>query len=337
MRKITLLGLAAAALALWMPDTAMAQLNENYDVCLQTCFKTVDTPLPGPCDSIKAVAPTVPMTGGQCVGASPIGNWDVCMWWQGNAGRSAPFNGAPSETICSDIGNCATSLWITAVFNGASFSTNTSIIQNSTVGAVPTAAAGDLFWFVGRDTSAAYGGNGNDVVSGEALFDPADAVLYNTTDTAYMIPSIGAMSCRMWFIDTLIVASAGENRDRHCGAGGGQRNMVFEDHSMAIGVKETPTPSVPREFALAQNYPNPFNPTTNIKFTVPTTAKVNLTVTNALGQTVKTLVNEEKGTGTYEATWDATNDRGEKVVTGVYFYSMTAGSFSAKRRMVLQK
>ena len=89
---------------------------------------------------------------------------------------------------------------------------------------------------------------------------------------------------------------------------------------------------IPKSFALSQNYPNPFNPVTKIKFTVPTSSYVNLTIFNSLGQEVKNLVSEEKSAGDYEVSFDASN-----LTSGIYFYRLKAGSFVEIKKMILMK
>ncbi len=90
--------------------------------------------------------------------------------------------------------------------------------------------------------------------------------------------------------------------------------------------------SIPQAFALAQNYPNPFNPTTQIKFSIPETAHVILTVYNSLGQRIAELVNEEKAPGIYEVPFDGNN-----LSNGIYFYRISAGNYSATKKMILLK
>ena len=98
--------------------------------------------------------------------------------------------------------------------------------------------------------------------------------------------------------------------------------------------------SLPKAFALGQNFPNPFNPSTTISYDVPDrteSVQVELKVYNIRGQVVKALVNEFKEAGHYKVQWDGLNDRGENVASGVYFYRIKAGDFSATRKMVLLK
>ncbi len=95
--------------------------------------------------------------------------------------------------------------------------------------------------------------------------------------------------------------------------------------------------NVAEEFALAQNYPNPFNPTTTINYQLGKPANVKLTVYDIMGREVKTLVNTSKNVGSYNAVWDATNNHGNAVSTGVYFYRLQAGDRTFVKKMMLMK
>jgi hypothetical protein len=89
---------------------------------------------------------------------------------------------------------------------------------------------------------------------------------------------------------------------------------------------------VPDKFELNQNYPNPFNPTTTINFTLSKISDVKLTVYNLLGQKVMTLVDSRMSAGQQSVVFDAS-----KLTSGVYFYRLDAGSFSAIKKMMLLK
>jgi len=96
---------------------------------------------------------------------------------------------------------------------------------------------------------------------------------------------------------------------------------------------------LPGEFALYQNYPNPFNPTTTIAFTLPGhgARHTTLRIYNILGQRMRTLLDARLEPGCHIATWDGRDDSGQPVSSGVYFYSLRAGSLASRRKMVLLK
>jgi len=93
----------------------------------------------------------------------------------------------------------------------------------------------------------------------------------------------------------------------------------------------------PEAFALANNYPNPFNPETTIKYALPDPADVRLEIYNMLGQQVRSLVAEPQNAGRYTVRWDATNESGHSLSTGIYFYRLVAGEFHKVEKMLLLK
>ncbi len=109
-------------------------------------------------------------------------------------------------------------------------------------------------------------------------------------------------------------------------------NLKLGSGTTVTGVEEMSI-EVPQAFSLSQNYPNPFNPTTTIEFVLARAERVTLKVFNVLGQTVVTLVNEEREAGVHRTTFDAT-----KLTSGVYFYSLSgaAGSIQTKRMLLVK-
>jgi flagellar hook assembly protein FlgD len=86
---------------------------------------------------------------------------------------------------------------------------------------------------------------------------------------------------------------------------------------------------------LAQNYPNPFNPSTTIAFTLAAETHVEVTIYDAAGTRVRTLVDERRAGGEYQVPWDGRTDRGGVAASGVYFYRLKTPGVTETRRMVL--
>ncbi len=120
-----------------------------------------------------------------------------------------------------------------------------------------------------------------------------------------------------------------------------------------VGVEDEQNGIKPAKFELEQNYPNPFNPTTNITYVIAGGAKqsqqllenneiassqaprndnIRLTVYDALGRKVATLVNKKQAPGNYTVQFDAS-----KLSSGIYFYTLRAGEFTATKKMILMK
>ncbi len=102
----------------------------------------------------------------------------------------------------------------------------------------------------------------------------------------------------------------------------------------ADAVRQSARPTV---LALHANMPNPFNPETAIRFELPSDSAVELVVYDALGQRVRTLVEQALPAGVHQAVWDGRNQSGQSVSTGIYFYQLRAGDVQLIRRMLLLK
>lgn len=90
--------------------------------------------------------------------------------------------------------------------------------------------------------------------------------------------------------------------------------------------------TVPYKYELSQNYPNPFNPSTSIKYSIPADGNVKLRIFNSVGEEITTLVNEFKGAGNYEITFNARD-----LASGVYFYRLETDNFNSIKKMILLK
>jgi hypothetical protein len=95
--------------------------------------------------------------------------------------------------------------------------------------------------------------------------------------------------------------------------------------------------SGPPEFLLNQNHPNPFNLKTNITYSVSVPGKITLVIYNLLGRRVRTLADEHQTPGNKSLDWDGTDDKGNTVSSGIYFYKIKAGEFTESKKMVILK
>jgi len=94
---------------------------------------------------------------------------------------------------------------------------------------------------------------------------------------------------------------------------------------------------IPASYSLSQNYPNPFNPSTTIRFALPATSHVKLSIYSIDGQLVKTLVDDSKDAGNYSVVWNGTNNLGSQVASGMYIYRIDAGNFVNTKKLMLMK
>ena len=123
------------------------------------------------------------------------------------------------------------------------------------------------------------------------------------------------------------------------------RQMNLTDASFQRGIlilEQLLVALTPKETVLLPNYPNPFNPETWIPYQLATSADVTLTIYSANGVVVRTIQLGNIPAGIYQnknraAYWDGKNELGEPVASGVYFYTLTAGEFTATRKMLIRK
>jgi glucose/arabinose dehydrogenase len=119
-------------------------------------------------------------------------------------------------------------------------------------------------------------------------------------------------------------------------------NIVYRfNKSDAVGINNNVS-GTPSEFKLEQNYPNPFNPETNINYFVPKLSNVKLTIYDALGKEINTLVNTTQLAGSYQVKWNGRDSYGNNIPSGAYFYKFDArdnegNSFNETKSMVLIK
>jgi len=171
------------------------------------------------------------------------------------------------------------------------------------------------------------------IIYGRLLIHPSGKIIVSTCiDGIYYFD--GNWNILNSGLDKKIVYSLGLNSAGQILAGT-MGSGIYRSNG-PIGI--TPVSSqIPSHFSLSQNYPNPFNPVTKIKFDLPafvetTRGVVSLKIHDILGREVAVLVNEQLRPGSYEVDWDAS-----AFPSGVYFYTITSGSFKETRKMVLLK
>jgi len=118
--------------------------------------------------------------------------------------------------------------------------------------------------------------------------------------------------------------------NQNLGYAGGNSGVVLR-YGPPLGVDPVNS-NTPDNFILQQNYPNPFNPTTTVKYSLPKASFVTLKIYNTLGNEIKTVVNTSQAAGNYIEYIDMTS-----YATGIYFYTIKAGSFTDTKKMILVK
>ena len=178
-------------------------------------------------------------------------------------------------------------------------------------------------------TAAVRGADPNPDVNNDGFVNGEDILLVvealESQENAAAAPTLAAANLQRWIFEAK------------------RRNLGDETFQRGIAVLEQLlTPSHPTETALLPNYPNPFNPETWIPYQLAAPADVTLCIYSADGKLVRTLALGHQTAGMYQsrsraAYWDGRNTLGEPVASGVYFYTLSAGDFTATRKMLIRK
>ena len=94
---------------------------------------------------------------------------------------------------------------------------------------------------------------------------------------------------------------------------------------------------ITEEYRLYQNYPNPFNPQTKIMYYLPNNSEISLTIYNAIGKEIRSLVKGKKKSGYHTVVWDSKDNYGNKVSAGIYLYQLRSQGYIKNNKMVLIK
>jgi hypothetical protein len=178
-----------------------------------------------------------------------------------------------------------------------------------------------IVWGERRDSSALYAQNINALRN--KLWNNYDILImsYSSYDETKVIPDGNNGAIIVWQIDPPWGGIYAQQISKYGNLGEVITTVISNDNIMEPG-----------SFYLSQNYPNPFNPTTKIKFTIFELQFTTLKVYDMLGREVANLVNEEKPAGTYTVEFNAVG-----LSSGIYYYRLTAESFSETKKLVLIK
>ena len=120
---------------------------------------------------------------------------------------------------------------------------------------------------------------------------------------------------------------------------GARVNEVLYGDTTITRIESVCEKLIPETFKLHQNFPNPFNLSTYISYSLDTITpqKIKLTIYEITGRKIRILVDEEQGTGYYKVVWDGTNDNGNEVSSGIYFYELISNGQRKTRKLIITK
>ncbi len=243
--------------------------------------------------------------------------------------------------------------WLFKIFDADGDATN--LTEDEVVMVNDTSGAGDGFYSIFGAVGADVDGDGRDELFIGGSYDTGDLINWNgsnftfyKSDTLESMP--GAFIAKYGKGDInndgrveLMAAYQGVPDSLEM-IEGTDTMMVANPHNWfvrvihfgeSVAVKDMPV-ITPEDYKLHAAYPNPFNPVTTIGFTLPVYKEISLVIYNELGQEVNRLIDGQTfQRGTYSVQWDGTNTFGQKVSSGVYFYTLKYGNFSKTHKVTL--
>ena len=166
----------------------------------------------------------------------------------------------------------------------------------------------------------------NGVIDTFFVIDPTDPLV----DDPVMIPSFSSQTLAVGDSAVYFVSAGYGANQAEMLASMAQAEDKYTTLFAATSVNESEI--LPSAYSLSQNYPNPFNPSTKISFQIPQSENVTLKIYNVLGKEVATLINGKMAAGKHDVDFSA-----EGLSSGLYFYSLKAGSFQETKKMILIK
>jgi len=163
--------------------------------------------------------------------------------------------------------------------------------------------------------------------TGKAVID--DNTLMTSFDREEIINALGGIIIPPAYAEVMVVGDVGD----YDFAGTGMIRVInpTTKHDGAMGAE------LPVAFALYETSPNPFSAHTVIRYALPTDAQVKLNIYDASGRKVKALVNGTEAAGYHNVNWDARDDYGRRVSSGVYFVKFEAEDHVQTRKLLLLK
>jgi len=178
-------------------------------------------------------------------------------------------------------------------------------------------------------------GNGNNVEGAVATLINENGVVVNATisdlDGSFVMEGLSSGSYQLTSSMVDYSASSQSNVTLESANNYVSADIVVTSDAVT-GVESSNNNAVVSSYSIDQNYPNPFNPTTVISYQLPANGLVTIKVYNVIGKEIATLVNEYQQSGKYSKTFSA-----NELTSGVYFYTIKSGSFSATKKMILLK
>jgi len=174
------------------------------------------------------------------------------------------------------------------------------------------------FEIISQDTTGLFDFNVLEIINGEVT-----ATL--TFDSIKIVPTSRAY-CRLTALSPQLVINMDADGN------GSIDTTIYSRGNHPTSVKANSASQIITDYSIHQNYPNPFNHSTIIKFDLPEAEHVRIVVFNSSGQQMVTLVDQRMTAGNHEVLFD-----GSELASGVYFYRITAGSFTQTRKVALVK
>ena len=116
-----------------------------------------------------------------------------------------------------------------------------------------------------------------------------------------------------------------------------ESDMLIDENGDTVTNVENNSVNLLYSFVLYQSYPNPFNPSTTIEYALQKEGKVVLKIFDTVGRELKTLVNKNQRSGGYKVVWDGTDNKGDKVSSGIYFYRLEIDKATITKKAVFIK